>query len=61
MQLLGVRKLNNQEADSILEVIKQEETDNGKIFTLANGWELAIPLLTEPIKLPQTIEARRLA
>jgi nitrogen fixation protein NifT len=43
------------------EVIKQEETDNGKIFTLANGWELAIPLLAEPIKLPQTIEARRLA
>jgi nitrogen fixation protein NifT len=43
------------------EVVKEEETDNGKVFTLANGWELAIPLLTEPIKLPQTIEARRLA
>jgi nitrogen fixation protein NifT len=43
------------------EVIKQEETNDGKIFTLANGWELAIPLLTDPLKLPQTIEARRLA
>ena len=43
------------------EVIKQEQTDDGKIFTLANGWELAIPLLTEPFKLPQTIEAKRLA
>jgi nitrogen fixation protein NifT len=43
------------------EVIKQEETNDGKIFTLANGWELAIPILTEPFKLPQTIEARRLS
>lgn len=43
------------------EVIKQEETKDGKIFTLANGWELIIPLLTEPFKLPQTIEAKRLA
>jgi nitrogen fixation protein NifT len=43
------------------EVIKQEETSEGKVFTLANGWELAIPTLTEPFKLPQTIEARRLA
>ena len=43
------------------EVIKQEETNDGKVFTLANGWQLAIPILTEPFKLPQTIEARRLA
>jgi nitrogen fixation protein NifT len=42
------------------EVIKQEETSEGKIFTLANGWELSIPKLEEPIKLPQTIEAKRL-
>jgi nitrogen fixation protein NifT len=42
------------------EVIKQEETADGKVFTLANGWELAIPNLEEPIKLPQTIEAKRL-
>lgn len=42
------------------EVVKQEETTEGKVFTLANGWELAVPTLTEPVKLPQTIEARRL-
>lgn len=42
------------------EVIKEEETDNGKIFTLANGWQLAIPLSTDALKLPQTIEAKRL-
>ena len=43
------------------EVIKQEDTSEGKIFTLANGWELSIPSLTEPFKLPQTVEAKRLA
>ncbi|MBD2459905.1 putative nitrogen fixation protein NifT [Oscillatoria sp. FACHB-1407] len=43
------------------EVVKQEATEVGKIFTLANGWELEIPQLEEPLKLPQTIEARRLA
>jgi nitrogen fixation protein NifT len=42
------------------EVIKQEDTDNGKIFTLANGWQLVIPLLTDSLKLPQTIEVKRL-
>lgn len=43
------------------EVVKQEVVEAGKIFTLANGWELAIPVLEEPIRLPQTIEAKRLA
>jgi len=43
------------------EVIKQEDTTDGKVFTLANGWQLAFPTLTDPFKLPQTIEARRLA
>lgn len=42
------------------EVIKQEKTADGKIFTLANGWELSISNLEEPIRLPQTIEAKRL-
>jgi nitrogen fixation protein NifT len=42
------------------EVVKQETTDSGKIFTLANGWELEIADLAEPIKLPQTIEAKKL-
>lgn len=43
------------------EVVQQTETENGKIFTLANGWELEIPAMAEPLKLPQTIEAKRLA
>jgi nitrogen fixation protein NifT len=43
------------------EVVSEVETDEGKIFTLANGWELAIAGLTEPLQLPQTVEAKRLA
>lgn len=43
------------------EVVNQTEGDEGKIFTLANGWELAIPNLCEPLRLPQTIEAKRLS
>jgi nitrogen fixation protein NifT len=44
------------------EVVHQTESAEGeKIVTLANGWELAIPPLHEPNRLPQTVEARRLA
>lgn len=43
------------------EVVKQTESPEGKIFTLSNGWELAFPNLQEPLKLPQTVEAKRLA
>jgi nitrogen fixation protein NifT len=43
------------------EVVNQIDGDQGKIFTLANGWELAIPDLPEPLRLPQTIEAKRLS
>ncbi len=43
------------------EVVKEVEVDAGKILTLANGWELAIAGLEEPLKLPQTVEARRIA
>ncbi|MCU0525210.1 MAG: putative nitrogen fixation protein NifT [Elainella sp. Prado103] len=43
------------------EVVKQETIETGKIFTLANGWELSIPAMEEPLRLPQTIEAKRLA
>jgi nitrogen fixation protein NifT len=39
------------------EVIKQEDSAGGKIFTLANGWELEFADLSEPLKLPQTVEA----
>mgnify|MGYP000092700827 FL=1 len=30
------------------------------IFTLSNGWELAIPELPDPLTLPKTVEAKRL-
>jgi nitrogen fixation protein NifT len=43
------------------EVILETEVDQEKILTLSNGWELAIAGLEEPLKLPQTVEARRLA
>ncbi|HIK14217.1 MAG TPA: putative nitrogen fixation protein NifT [Leptolyngbyaceae cyanobacterium M33_DOE_097] len=43
------------------EVVKEVENDSEKILTLANGWELAIAGLEEPVKLPKTVEARRLA
>lgn len=42
------------------EVVKEVETADEKIFTLANGWELAIAGLETPLKLPQTVEARRI-
>ncbi|MEA5507938.1 putative nitrogen fixation protein NifT [Halotia wernerae UHCC 0503] len=43
------------------EVVKQTDTDAGKILTLANGWELEFRELPEPANLPQTVEAKRLA
>ncbi|GAB4374503.1 MAG: hypothetical protein Kow00121_19030 [Elainellaceae cyanobacterium] len=43
------------------EVIKEVAADREKIFTLANGWELAIAGLEEPLKLPKTVEARRIS
>ncbi|HLO50150.1 MAG TPA: putative nitrogen fixation protein NifT [Kamptonema sp.] len=43
------------------EVVKETETDSEKIFTLANGWELAIAGLEDPLKLPKTVEAKRIA
>ncbi len=42
------------------EVVQERLGDVGKIFTLANGWELEIPNLEDPLKLPQTVEAKRL-
>lgn len=41
------------------EVVKEVEADNEKILTLANGWELAIGGLEDLLKLPKTVEARR--
>jgi nitrogen fixation protein NifT len=43
------------------EVVSQTRGNDGTVFTLANGWELAIAGLEEPLKLPQTVDAKRLA
>ncbi|MBD1843955.1 putative nitrogen fixation protein NifT [Cyanobacteria bacterium FACHB-63] len=43
------------------EVVEQTDTPTGKVYTLANGWELAMPVMEEPMRLPQTVEARRIA
>ncbi|WP_404784481.1 putative nitrogen fixation protein NifT [Altericista sp. CCNU0014] len=43
------------------EVVKETLAEDGTIFTLANGWELAIADLDDPLTLPKTFEARRLA
>ncbi len=43
------------------EVVQETQGEAGKIFTLANGWELAMPPMEEPLKLPQTVEAKRLS
>ena len=43
------------------EVVKEVEVESEKILTLANGWELSITGLDEPLKLPKTVEARRIA
>jgi nitrogen fixation protein NifT len=42
------------------EVVQQVDSDEGKVFTLANGWELAFPDLPDPLVLPKTFEAKRL-
>jgi nitrogen fixation protein NifT len=43
------------------EVVSQTESDDGKVYTLANGWELFISTAEQPTKLPQTVEAKRIA
>ncbi|WOD40134.1 putative nitrogen fixation protein NifT [Nodosilinea sp. E11] len=42
------------------EVVSQTTGDNAQIFTLSNGWELSITGLSDPIKTPQTVDARKL-
>lgn len=43
------------------EVVKDIHDGENRILTLTNGWELAIANPNEPLRLPQTVEARRLA
>jgi nitrogen fixation protein NifT len=42
------------------EVVSQTTDGGNQIFTLSNGWELSVAGLTDPIKLPQTVDAKRL-
>ncbi len=43
------------------EVVKQTDSPEGKILTLANGWELEFRELPDQNSLPLTVEAKRLA
>ncbi|OUL37223.1 putative nitrogen fixation protein NifT [Nostoc sp. T09] len=43
------------------EVVKQTDSAEGKILTLANGWELEFRELPDQNSLPLTVEAKRLA
>ncbi|TVP68498.1 MAG: putative nitrogen fixation protein NifT [Leptolyngbya sp. LCM1.Bin17] len=43
------------------EVVSQATGENNtQILTLSNGWDLAIAGLSDPIKTPQTVDARKL-
>lgn len=42
------------------EVIAERVDSSGKILTLANGWELNFPSLTDDLQLPQTLDAKKL-
>ncbi|AKG24149.1 putative nitrogen fixation protein NifT [Calothrix sp. 336/3] len=43
------------------EVVKETDSEQGTILTLANGWELAFTSLPDPSQLPLTVEAKRLS
>lgn len=43
------------------EVVSEKDGPDGKIFVLANGWEMSFPNLSEPLQLPQTVEGKRIA
>ena len=42
------------------EVVHQTTEGDARILTLSNGWELSISGLEDPLRLPQTVEAKRL-
>ncbi|GAB4539571.1 MAG: putative nitrogen fixation protein NifT [Pleurocapsa sp.] len=42
------------------EVVEQTTTAEGQVLTLSNGWQLAFTNLTDDMKLPQTLNAKRL-
>ncbi len=42
------------------EVVEQTTTPEGEVLTLANGWQLSFKDITDDMKLPQTLNAKRL-
>ena len=42
------------------EVVEQTTTTEGEVLTLANGWQLSFKDLTDDMKLPKTLNAKRL-
>ena len=42
------------------EVVEQITTPEGQVLTLSNGWQLSFKDITDDMKLPQTLNARRL-
>lgn len=42
------------------EVVEESITSDGKVLTLANGWQLSFKGLTADSKLPQTFNASKL-
>ncbi|HYW20331.1 MAG TPA: putative nitrogen fixation protein NifT [Nodularia sp. (in: cyanobacteria)] len=43
------------------DVVKQTDSNDGVILTLANGWELEFSQLPDAASLPLTVEAKRLS
>jgi nitrogen fixation protein NifT len=43
------------------EVVKETDSETGKILTLANGWELEFSEFPDKSRLPLTVEAKRLS
>lgn len=41
-------------------VVDQKQDGDTTFVTLENGWELSITGLSDPLKLPQTVNAKRL-
>ncbi|MEO0409497.1 MAG: putative nitrogen fixation protein NifT [Cyanobacteria bacterium P01_A01_bin.135] len=42
------------------EVVSQSLDGDATVVTLSNGWQLSIAGLAEPLKLPKTVNAKRL-
>ncbi|MEA5582778.1 putative nitrogen fixation protein NifT [Nodularia harveyana UHCC-0300] len=43
------------------DVVKQADSNDGVVLTLANGWELEFKELPDAASLPLTVEAKRLS